>query len=150
MSESSTPPKEISIYCSSCGRECVIAPSSLGDIHCPRCGMPVWFRVQQDSGPVVIDLLPHMDLETADIAVVGRAFIRLGVPPCLVLNFSLLRYVGSTFLGHLLALMKSVRAANGRMVLCGLNPVIREIFAVTRLDRFFEFADGTEDATCQS
>ena len=35
------------------------------------------------------------------------------------------------------------RAASGRIILCGLNPVIREILAITKLEDYFELANGT-------
>ena len=54
---------------------------------------------------------------------------------------SLVQYIGSTFLGHLIAAKQKVTASHGRFILCGFNPVVEEVFRVTRLDGFFEIAD---------
>jgi anti-sigma B factor antagonist len=46
-------------------------------------------------------------------------------------------YLASAALGMLISFHKKVRAAGGRLVLCGLAPHIHEVFAITRLDLYF-------------
>lgn len=129
----------ITIRCLDCKQAYVIEPST--DARCPHCGKPAWLRIQQASDPVILDLLPNIDLEAADLVGLGRAFMGSGLAPHLVLNLHLLQFVSSSFVAGLLALQKAVRAANGRLVLCGANPVIREIFQIMNLDSYFDFGD---------
>ena len=129
----------LTVRCQACKQEYVIEP--LTDARCSYCGNAGWLRIQQLSGPVILDLLPNTDLEAADLAGLGRAILRSDMAPHIVLNLRFLKYVSSSFIAGLLALQKSVRAANGRLVLCGANPVIREIFQVMKLDTFFDFGD---------
>ena len=98
-------------------------------------------RIQEIDDAVLINLLPSLDLEYSDIATIVESLIqrRLGIH--VVVNLSLVQYIGSTFLGHLIAAKQKVTASNGRFILCGFNPVVEEIFRVTRLDGFFEIAD---------
>jgi anti-anti-sigma factor len=112
-----------------------------GGTPCSECGRLSWFRIQEIDDAVLINLLPSLDLEYSDIATIFESLIqrRLGVH--VVVNLSLVQYIGSTFLGHLIAAKQKVTASNGRFILCGFNPVVEEIFRVTRLDGFFEIAD---------
>ncbi len=50
-----------------------------------------------------------------------------------VLDFSGVTYLASTGFRPLLSLNRVVRQRQGRLVLCGLNPDVAEVFAVTRL-----------------
>lgn len=51
----------------------------------------------------------------------------------LVLDFSPVRYLSSAGFRPLLRLNRQVREGGGRLILCHLNPDIKEVFAVTRL-----------------
>lgn len=54
------------------------------------------------------------------------------------LDFTGMDYVASAALGKFLSLHRKVKAAGGRLVLCNLDPAIREVLAISRLDHFFE------------
>jgi anti-anti-sigma regulatory factor len=43
-------------------------------------------------------------------------------------------------------LNKRVQAAEGRLILCGLHPFVREAFHDSRLERVFEISDDLEAA----
>ena len=59
-----------------------------------------------------------------------------------VVNLSLVQYIGSTFLDRLIIAETKLAAANGTFILCGCNPVVEEILRVTKLDGFFEIDDS--------
>jgi anti-sigma B factor antagonist len=101
----------------------------------------VWFHVQQATDFAIMDLLPKTNLETVDFALVGDALIRSGGAPRIIVNFSLLQFISAAALGHLLKLQQKVQAANGTLVLCGLNQVVRQVFQAAKLESFFAFAD---------
>jgi anti-anti-sigma factor len=150
MSTETVSPETPGQRCTLCGQEPpvdLMAPAETsGRALCPRCGRPVWFRVQELADAVILDLLPNMDLEATDLAVLGQAFLQTEKPPRIILNFALLSFVSSTFLARLVSLQRIVEATKGRLVLCGVNPVIREIFHITKLEGLFDFADGPRDA----
>jgi len=56
--------------------------------------------------------------------------------PEVVLDFDNVEYVASLALGTLVTLHKRLAAAGQRLSLCNLRPLVREVFATTRLDRF--------------
>lgn len=55
----------------------------------------------------------------------------------LVVDFSLVRYFGSDSFARLLQLAARVKAAKGWLRLCSVDPGLREVFRVTRLDTRF-------------
>jgi anti-anti-sigma factor len=101
----------------------------------------VWFHVQEANDFAILDLLPNTNLETVDFAVVGDALTCSGSASRIIVNFSLLQFVSAASLGHLLKLQEKVQAANGTLVLCGLNQVVRQVFQATKLESLFSFAD---------
>jgi anti-anti-sigma factor len=53
--------------------------------------------------------------------------------PKLVSNFQHIKYISSVAFRPLLHLRRKVQEAAGRMVLCGLTPVVGDVFYTTRL-----------------
>ena len=66
-----------------------------------------------------------------------RLFVLVeGMGGCtLILSFAAVVYLTSTALSVTVTLHKRLKAAGGRLVLCGLSPAILETFQVTGLDR---------------
>ena len=112
-----------------------------GDTPCSECGHLSWFRIQEFGNTVIINVLPSLDLEYSDLARVLAFLIRRRTGMRVVVNLSLVQYIGSTFLDRLIVSKKNIAAANGRFILCGCNPVVEEILRVTKLDQFFDIDD---------
>lgn len=146
MSESSIP-EDSTDQCSICGQEVTVDPSSPSDdARCSHCGHLSWFRKQEMKEFVILNLLPSMNPEHANFEPVGGWLVRPDNPPHVVINFANVEFVSSTFLGRLLALQKRLDGAERKLTLCALNKVVREIFQITQLERFFDFADDQEEA----
>ncbi len=62
----------------------------------------------------------------------------------LLLNFEGVEFLSSAALNKLLALHSRVKKVGGKVRICNLHPQIREVFAITRLDRMFDI-DKTEE-----
>jgi anti-sigma B factor antagonist len=130
-------------------RECPVCGKQIGDqldrqgsdSPCSKCGHASWFRIQEFGNTVVINLLPSLDLECSDLSRAVEFLIRRRAETNVVVNLSLVQYIGSTFLDRLILAKRRLSDANGRLILCGFNPVIEEIFRVTKLDGFFEIVD---------
>lgn len=56
----------------------------------------------------------------------------------LVLDLAAVSFVPSMSLAALIRLSTDFRAREQRLILCGLQPAVRELFTVTRLDRLFD------------
>jgi anti-anti-sigma factor len=92
------------------------------------------------------ELAEAMGCELLD-AVEGRP------TPKVVVDLTKLVYMSSVAYGPLITLRSRVREAGGRLVLCGLSGVVKEVFEATRLlinpqspKSLFEFTDTLDDA----
>ena len=132
--------------CVVCGHGVVVEPSAVGvDAPCSRCGHLVWFRIQSFQAPTIVDLLPGLSLESADVSLLAQRLIFPGPAPRVILNFSAVRLASSQMIGRLIALQRQLKAANGTLVLCGLHPVIRETLGVMRVEHWFNYDDQAEE-----
>ncbi len=59
-------------------------------------------------------------------------------PGAVVLDFGAVEYVGSEDLGALVVLHKRAKGAGGRLALVNVQPMVSDIFSLTRLDTLFE------------
>jgi len=63
-----------------------------------------------------------------------------------VVDLSHVKILPSLALGLLVQISKKCKARQQKLILAAPAPQIRQVFAVTRLDRLFEFADSVENA----
>ena len=64
----------------------------------------------------------------------------------LLLNFSAVAFLSSAALGKLITLDKKVKAHQGVLKLCCIQPEIYEVFAITKLNRLFDIKEDESDA----
>ena len=64
----------------------------------------------------------------------------------LVLNFSSVDFLSSAALNKLIMLNTKVKAAKGKMRLCGLKPEIHEVFVITKLTKVFDIKGDENEA----
>jgi anti-anti-sigma factor len=90
-------------------------------ISCPV----VVFRIEPDQlmGDVLAEAMREEFLRARQL--VGARHV--------VVDFQAVTYVSSASFRPLLSLLREVRAQNGRLVLCNLQPIVHEVFTVTRL-----------------
>jgi anti-sigma B factor antagonist len=58
-----------------------------------------------------------------------------------LLSFREVRFMSSTILAMLLKFTRQIAKAGGHVKLCAINPLIRDVFKITRFDRLFEIYD---------
>src|SRR5919204_4693908 len=95
----------------------------------------------EDIGDVtVVHFTDRKILDEENIQVIGEQLFslvdELGRTK-LLLNFHNVEYMSSAALGKLITLNKKVQSAGGRLVLCNIDPQIREVFEITKLDKLF-------------
>ncbi len=61
-----------------------------------------------------------------------------GSPIRLVVDFSDVSLMSSTFLGKLILLQRRIDGTSGRMRLCEMSPIIQQVFRTSNLDRLFK------------
>ena len=63
-----------------------------------------------------------------------------------LLDFSKVDWINSTGIGIMVSAFHSIKAADGRMVICGANKRVRSIYYVSKLDQIFETYDDCGQA----
>jgi len=106
----------------------------------------LWCCKKTVADIAVLGIIPGMTPEHADVERLCEALIGAGSTPRIVVDLSDIELIGSALTARLIALNKRIRAAGGRLVLCGLCPFVRDTFHGSRLDRVFEVADDEEAA----
>jgi len=118
---------------------------------CPDCGCLLWYRERTVDGIAILDVFPGRAPEFADIQRLRESLVLSRSVTSVVVNLSQVDFLVSSFVASLLTLHKRVKAADGRLILCGLRPMSREILQCTKLDSVFEIFDAetaTSATTC--
>ena len=112
--------------------------------------------VREDRGVLIltIELARISSYEAAEA--MGRELIDAvqGKPaPRVVVDLSKLAYMSSVGYGPLITVRSRVRAEDGRLILCGLSGVVKDVFEATRLlinpqspKSLFEFTHTLDEA----
>jgi anti-sigma B factor antagonist len=64
----------------------------------------------------------------------------------LLLDFQNVQDISSLAIGMLVTLNKKIRAAGGKLVLCRMDPELRQVLAITRLDSLFTIRGDEQEA----
>ncbi len=93
---------------------------------------------QERAGEVVIvRLAGRLDSSAAQPAEENFGRVLADGTPHLAIDLSKLEYISSAGLRILLLVAKKVREAQGRIVLFGLVPNVREVFSISGFDQIF-------------
>jgi anti-sigma B factor antagonist len=69
---------------------------------------------------------------------IGAALPNDGTPIRLVVDFSDVSLISSTFLSKLILLQRRIDGSRGKLRLCELSPMIQQVFRTSNLDRLFK------------
>ncbi len=81
-----------------------------------------------------------------DLRVAYEAHLKKNGRPEVVVDVSGVGFAGSAALGNFVALHRLARQRGGRLVLCCVDPTVREVLRASKLDILFEFAGDRADA----
>jgi len=99
-----------------------------------------------EVGDVTVVRIRNERLIDADVDQFGKEMFSLvedGKRYNILLDFSLVEFLGSAAIGKLINLNRKVKAQGGILKLINLGPKIHEVFAITGFNRFFDIAAGT-------
>ena len=91
--------------------------------------------------PVLIDEPLIQELETVVIKAIGTQPV-----PKVIVDFSNVNYVSSAVFGKLIAIHRRLKGSGQRLRLAGMSTLIRQMFAVTRMDSLFDVHDDADAA----
>jgi len=112
------------------------------DAPCSECGSHIWCRRRASTAATILEALPGRTPEPWDVDQVVESLVRQGAADRVIVDLRRLDLVDSAFVARLLSMHKRIRASGGNLILCGLCPVVREMFEHLRLDKAFEISDA--------
>lgn len=106
-------------------------------------------RVSQTNGVTTVEFLDRNIIDEARIQAIGdelAALIDAQPKPKLLINFASVDHLTSAALGTLILISNKVRDRGGKLRLANIDPQIKEVFHITRLDQLFSIHPTTADA----
>ena len=116
------------------------------DAPCPACGYPLWCRKRLVEDVVVLDVMGGRTPEHTDVVRLAKSLVRREVIPRVVVDLSELDFVNSAFVARLVDLNKRIRAAEGKLVLCGMQFLVWDAFHSTNLYKVFDICENEKAA----
>ena len=104
-------------------------------------------RVSEENGRTLARLTNCTTLTGANSEELGRqltALVEGREAPQLTLDLRDIDLLTSMALAKIISLNGRLRARGGRLTLVNLKPVVRQVFAVTKLDRVLDVRDAPE------
>jgi anti-sigma B factor antagonist len=117
-----------------------------GEVVCDKCGHVLWFHLRKAGEATVLDVISGKVAINQEIETVCGMLTRDRETPSVVLNMSGVQFVSSSFIAGLVALHKRLRSANGKLVVCEMNPVVQETLHGAKLDKLLFIAATEQEA----
>jgi len=136
---------KIAYHCPVCGHALPhLAALPPFDAPCCECGCYLWCRQRDSAEGVVLEAVRGRAPEPWEVKRVVDSLGRHGTLDRVTLDLSQLAVINSSFLAALVGTKKRLEASGCTLFLCGLRPIVREIFDRLRLNRFFEIVKREE------
>lgn len=142
MRPSGTRPAEPTPQCPICDLP-LLSRSGLTalDSPCRDCGCVTWCHKHVEDGRAMLAAIPGRTPEDADVQRLAHALLEADDVESVIIDLSQLHTVNSLFLARLLALNKQLQPLMGALAVCGLSPIVREIFRRTHFDTLLDVHD---------
>ena len=139
---------EMSLYrCPMCDAKMAIEPPPPPhDAPCSACGYPLWCRKRTAGHVVVLDVMRGRTPDQPDVVRLAKSLVGRGGIPRVIVNLSELEFVNTAFVARFVALNKRIRAAKGKLVLCGMRLLVWDAFYGTNLYKIFDISENEEAA----
>jgi anti-sigma B factor antagonist len=102
----------------------------------------VRIQVSESDGIKVIRFQDHQLFDERTVREIAdqiaAALPNDGSPIRLVVDFSEVSLISSTFLSKLILLQRRIDGTRGKMRLCEMTPIIQQVFRTSNLDRLFK------------
>ncbi len=131
--------EDVPYECPVCGaRLTVDPPLPPHEAPCPACAYSLWCRKMMVDDVVILEVMRGRTPEYPEMERVADTLLGSGDAPRVIADLSDLDFINSALMARLVALNKRIRAADGRFVLCGMQPVVQTAFQDARLHKVFE------------
>lgn len=101
--------------------------------------------IQKHEGVTRVEFLDRNILDEASIQMIGEEITGLidqAAVPKLLISFEHVEHLSSAALGTLITINNRIRQKSGQLRLANIDPQIREVFSITKLDKLFQIYDN--------
>ena len=101
-------------------------------------------EVEEIGDVTVVNFVDRKILDEQNIQIIGEQLFELvdsEGKKKILLDFKNVDYLSSAALGKLITLNKKANTSGGKLVLCNIRPEIKEVFEITKLDKFFKIKE---------
>ncbi len=102
-------------------------------------------EVRKSDAATVVALTGDVDLTHAPALHATLVEIASRRPKCLIVDLGEVPYMDSSGVGTLVEILRRVTSYKGRMALVRLNPRVRSVFEITKLDKFFTICETEQE-----
>jgi anti-sigma B factor antagonist len=103
-------------------------------------------QVRREGDASVVEVKGEVDMHSSpDLHVLLRRVCE-DRPAKIVVDLSRVEYMDSSGIGTLVEIFRRVKGFRGDMVLVSLQPRVRGVFEITKLDKFFTIRDSVAEA----
>lgn len=103
-------------------------------------------RTIREQGAAVVQLNGEIDLRTSPQMRSALLTLLDEKPGRIILDLSGVTYIDSSGVGTIVELKRRALHDENKVVLVGLQPRVRSLFEITRLDKFFTITDSIDEA----
>ncbi len=104
-------------------------------------------EADRDGDDVIVRLKGEVDLRSSpDLRRRLTELVEPQAPKLVIMDLSGVDYVDSSGVGTIVELKRRALRTGGDVVLVGLQPRVRSVFEITRLDKFFKIAKSIDEA----
>ncbi|MBX3365588.1 MAG: STAS domain-containing protein [Phycisphaeraceae bacterium] len=106
-------------------------------------------RVTHDDGVTLVEFVDRNILDEANIQQIGEeisSIIDSRDQPRLLISFANVDHLSSAALGTLITINNRIKTKGGQLRLANIDPQIKEVFAITRLNKLFSIHDDAPSA----
>ena len=104
------------------------------------------FDVRKSAGEVVLELAGEIDLRTSPGLRSSFLNVLEHKSARVVVDLGGVNYVDSSGVGTIVEFKRKAMRDKTKVILVGLQPRVRSLFEITRLDKFFDIAATIEEA----
>lgn len=102
--------------------------------------------VREIDGGVVLSPIGDVDMSRSPALRDAIKRSHAASPGKLVVDLAAVGYMDSSGLATLVEAMKLCRGSGARLVLCAMNPRVRAIFEIAKLDQYFTIVENVDAA----
>jgi anti-sigma B factor antagonist len=107
---------------------------------------PFDVKITSEAGVTLVQPAGEIDLQHSPTLRTTLLSLAERKPPRVIVDLAAVTYVDSSGVGTLVEFKRRLERGGGRVILAGLQPRVRSVFEITKLDQFFTIVANLDEA----